>query len=448
PDSDFVGIDLSAKAIARGEDLRVRLGLDNLQLVADDLMAWQPDGRPFDFIVAHGFYSWVPAPVRDCLLRLCGTWLAPAGLACVSYNTLPGGHLRRMLWDIMRYQADGAADPDERIARALECVDLLESGMPEGRHYTTVMREEIRWLRDRLDPSVLFHDDLAEINDPCFFDAFLRHARTHGLDFVAEASYHEMSPRNAAPEVRDMLAGIAVDDLATKEQYLDFFTGRRFRQTLLGRAGAGMHGQADSQALADLEVVSPMHLEPDAPASAEGVSFRHPTNGSLRTPDPLIQAALAHAAARYPGACRVSTLGGIAAASASLATPDAGEVDRLHRFLLRAFEVGLLELHLDAPVFASEPDTMPVASPLARLMLAGQHGLIPNLRPRLVRLPDALVGELLLLLDGTRDRAALQALANDGIATGRLPPPQNGDVTEVVDACIVEFARLALIVAK
>ena len=44
------------------------LGLSNVSLYAADLTTWEPPASGFDYVVAHGFYSWVPAPVRDALL--------------------------------------------------------------------------------------------------------------------------------------------------------------------------------------------------------------------------------------------------------------------------------------------------------------------------------------------------------------------------------------------
>src|SRR5262245_61868406 len=88
PHSTFVGVDLSKSAINRGEAYQQKLGLTNLRLQAADLTAWQPLEGTYDFIIAHGFYSWVPLAVRDALLALCRDWLAPAGIAYISYNAL------------------------------------------------------------------------------------------------------------------------------------------------------------------------------------------------------------------------------------------------------------------------------------------------------------------------------------------------------------------------
>jgi hypothetical protein len=409
PDSRFIGVDLSHAAIARGEALRVRLGLDNLRLVAADLLEWEPGPQPYDFILAHGFYSWVPDVVRERLLHLCGTGLADAGVACISYNALPGCHLRRMLWEILKFHSGAETSPKARVASAIDCLDLLAMGMPGDRRYTSTMAAEIAELKDRLDPNVLFHDDLAAINEPFTLDQFMRHASGHGLGFLAEASYHEMSLRNANEEVRPLLEEIGRDDIVTKEQYLDFFSGRRFRQTLLCRQTASPRPVADPAVVAGLDVVTEMTPDPPGtdPDNGEGLRFSHPSSGGLRTKDPVFQALLALCAQRHahPQPMRAA----LEEARAIAGSGDSPEADctRVCDSVLRAFEVGVLDLHCDAPGFALDIPERPVASPLARVLSEAGQTLIPSLRPRMVDLKDPALRALLQILDGSRDRAAL-----------------------------------------
>src|SRR2546430_940269 len=44
----------------------------------------------FDYIVAHGVYSWVDKPVRAQLRRFIDRHLRSGGLVYLSYNALPG----------------------------------------------------------------------------------------------------------------------------------------------------------------------------------------------------------------------------------------------------------------------------------------------------------------------------------------------------------------------
>ncbi len=102
-ESSFVGIDLAGSAIAQGRELIAALGLRNISLQQLDVMAFPSELGQFDYIVAHGLFSWVPDVVRDRLLAICRAHLAPHGVAYISYNTYPGCRLREIARDIMRF---------------------------------------------------------------------------------------------------------------------------------------------------------------------------------------------------------------------------------------------------------------------------------------------------------------------------------------------------------
>src|SRR3954471_17103755 len=81
PESDFLGVDLAGEPIARGRSTIDALGLRNIEMRQDDLRAFANGAdagqEQFDFIIAHGVYSWVPEDVRDALLHICRRRLAP-----------------------------------------------------------------------------------------------------------------------------------------------------------------------------------------------------------------------------------------------------------------------------------------------------------------------------------------------------------------------------------
>src|SRR5215203_5091497 len=86
PAAHFVGVDAAAGAIARGRTLVDALALPNVELLAEPLERFEPAGGGFDYVIAHGVYSWVDAPVRDRLLALCRQALSEQGVVYVSYN--------------------------------------------------------------------------------------------------------------------------------------------------------------------------------------------------------------------------------------------------------------------------------------------------------------------------------------------------------------------------
>ena len=90
PRASFLGIDIGAHQV---DDAHKRIAahkLKNVEVRCQSITEIDQDAGKFDYIIAHGVYSWVPAPVRESLLRICHDNLKPDGLAYVSYNVYPG----------------------------------------------------------------------------------------------------------------------------------------------------------------------------------------------------------------------------------------------------------------------------------------------------------------------------------------------------------------------
>jgi SAM-dependent methyltransferase len=197
-ESQFVGVDLARTAIAAARKTARDLKLRNVELRAADLRSLGGGDGKFDYILAHGVYSWVPQDVRDALLDVCRARLAPHGVAYVSYNAFPGRYERHALRQMLLWSTRGIADPRRRIAAARK------------------FRET-----ESLPDDLLFHDVMAEVSDPSWFHEFVEHAARHRLQFLGEADPHEMFD----------LRGCLLD--VDGEQREDWRKQRSFRQTLL-----------------------------------------------------------------------------------------------------------------------------------------------------------------------------------------------------------------------
>ena len=143
-----------------------------------DLRDLGPEEGEFDYIFAHGLYSWIPADVRDRLLAVCRERLAPQGVAFVSYNVYPGP----------------LPAPDDPRDSAVPHASHRRPGAahrgsaPPARADSTTKRPNR--VMEHGDDS-LFHDDLAPINDPVWFHEFAAHAQRHGLQYLGEADSHK-----------------------------------------------------------------------------------------------------------------------------------------------------------------------------------------------------------------------------------------------------------------
>ena len=90
PNSTFLGLDLGKTPIEKANAAIAALGLKNVRCLCQNLLDFDAGGQKFDYVVAHGFYSWVPQIVRDKLMALISEVLAPHGVAYISYNVYPG----------------------------------------------------------------------------------------------------------------------------------------------------------------------------------------------------------------------------------------------------------------------------------------------------------------------------------------------------------------------
>src|SRR5262249_19761246 len=79
---------------------------------------------------------------------------------------------------------------------------------------------------------------------------------------------------------------------------------------------------------------------------------------------------------------------------------------RLGDFLLRAYAASLVELHSHPSQFVLEVSARPTASRLARLQLQTAD-TVTTMRHTSAQVLDSVGRQLLMLLDGTRDREAL-----------------------------------------
>ena len=380
PGGRFAGIDAAPGAIAAARALAAGAGLANVRFDAVAIERFEPPPGGFDYVIAHGVYSWVEPAVRDRLLAVCERALAPGGVAYVSYNALPGSHMRQALREMLRFHTAAERDPHTRVARARELLRLLLAEWPAEQP----LRRPAEELLARADASVL-HDDLADVNDPVYFHEFAAHAAMHGLQYLAEADFFEMQIGVLSGAVADALQQLS--DVVRREQYLDFVKGRMFRQTLLCRADEPVDRQPRADVIQALAVSTPAVRSGDEKATV----FEGPTGSRLTTDHPEVIAALERVTAAWPAAIPVRDLGSSTA---------------LAEALLRGYAANLLQLHTRPRPIATRAGDRPTVCPLARRQArAGE--LVTNLHHRAVRLEDDRGRRLVTLLDGTRDRAAL-----------------------------------------
>jgi SAM-dependent methyltransferase len=436
PDSTFLGIDLAAGPIEEASASVKALALGNLEFRCGDIAHLGGLGS-FDYIVAHGVYSWVPEYVRKALLALCRAHLAPNGIAYISYNTYPGGHVRQMVRHMMRYHVHGLSDAGERLQQGRALIKFLVDAKSGPELYAQLLERELTHLT-KADPGLVQHDDLAEINDPCYFHQFAAAAADHDLQYIAEAALHEMQDMVYSPQVTETLRRLD-DDMLRKEQYLDFLKCRRFRQSLLCHQAVALDRSKAPAAIRRLHFACDATRTPvngpasgSAPGAGVPLTFSRPNEASISSSSPLTDAALSALIASSPQALPFSAV--LARVEAAVGGSAA---DDLAGLLLQSIGVGLVDLRSTPVPCVATVSARPVASRIARWQ-AARSASVTTLRHASVRLEGPLLRSLVTLMDGSRSigelSAAIMALVDD--QTIRIPTPTatRSEVIALVDA--------------
>jgi methyltransferase-like protein/ubiquinone/menaquinone biosynthesis C-methylase UbiE len=429
PDSQFLGIDLAASAIAKGEQWIATLGLSNIQLHHQDILAFDCAPGSFDYILAHGLYSWVPPVVQKKLLELVQRGLAPNGIAYVSYNALPGGHFRLMLREMMQFHTRSLATAEEKVEQGKSLVRLLAHSTRSPNTYTALLLDQLEHNLVNRSTPLLIHDELGPFNENLYFHEFMSRAAQHGLQFLSEAEFIEMYPFDLEPHVAKFLDQFG-DDVLAREQYIDFLKCRRFRQTLLCHRALPITREFPLARIAQLFYAST--VQPTAPLFepevGSPVEFQGANQATMTTGHPLVKAALHCLERSWPLSLAFADLKEKALRHLASLAIDPSSYDSAadHRHLLTTlflgFRAGILQLHSHAQRLAPRAGEFPEASRLARLQAGSHDDHVTTLLHTSVSLAGAMENKLLQLLDGTRDRNAIVMELELAIQSKELAP--------------------------
>jgi SAM-dependent methyltransferase len=433
PDSRFLGIDASARQIADGQAVVDALGLNNIELRQLDILAIPDDLEPFDYILCHGVFSWVPRPVQDQILQIGRRLLAPHGVVYISYNTYPGWYLRAVVRDMMRYHVRNFQDPREKIGQARALLDfLVKSAGGRTEAYRQVLRDEAELLNMRED-AYLFHEHLEDTNQALYLHEFLERAEEVGLQYLADTEFSAMLPSEFGPEVAGLLDQAP---LVVQEQYLDFLRNRSFRGTLLCPAALELQRQIDPLRLAGCDVSLEMHLEMPGTMPLAGESLVcHTAGETIRASQPVTQAAIICLNEIWPESLSfeelcTATIQRLATGGLSVSEADDRWRRTLAQDLMMLYSRRLLRVLVDCPRCTTQISGFPTVTPLTRWQ-ARQGDSVANHRHESLRLTDP-SRCLVPHLDGRHDRDALREILGQAVTNGPLEVRREGELLDQV----------------
>lgn len=242
PQATFTGIEIAPTQVSVGKTYIDQLGITNLDLLEGDVNESHDHLGTYDYIIAHGFYSWVDEDTKDNFLRLCKEHLAENGILYMSYNTYPGWHKMdsvRALLEFANKDID-TLNHREKVRHGKTVASKLGALMLE---YDTVKNQQasfLQSLRQTLQKQDCYvgHDHLEPVNTPVYFHQCMDHMAEHGFTYLCDCDLNLSFPTVYDETLRTQLQVLAPHDPLAREQYIDFMLNTAFRKSLFTHKGA------------------------------------------------------------------------------------------------------------------------------------------------------------------------------------------------------------------
>jgi SAM-dependent methyltransferase len=250
PGGRFFGVDAMAPHVEHGASLAGAVGAGNVTFHAADFgAALQLDLPQFDYITAHGVYSWVDDRAREDLLRLVDARLKPGGRVYVSYNALPGRTADQPFQQLLLalsagFQGDsvarveGALDIARRL-RAVNTAAVVGSPMAESALRARDGRRGVRYLA---------HEFLNPHWRPLGVGQVRRDFAAIGLTPAGSATLVDnFDSYVLTARARRIVE--AIDDPDTREMVRDYLVDASFRRDVFVRDAEALDADAQAAAL-------------------------------------------------------------------------------------------------------------------------------------------------------------------------------------------------------
>jgi len=435
PEAQVTGVDLSSVQVAHGQRVIDTLGVQNLRLRAMSLTDIAPDFGEFDYIIAHGVFSWVPPEVREAMMRILRDNLAPEGIGYISYNTYPGWKAGDIVRDAMLLHSHSVTREEDRLPAAKAMLNLLSEGIAPGNPLAPSLRAAVAQLRRQSDHYIA-HEYLEAFNNPCYLLEFVNLADQSDLAHVGDAEPHAELAASYGQQVQLNHSLVALGQAREmRQQYLDFAVGRNFRKSLLVHKtrADGILPVPDLERLADLRWAG-FFTEGDPPAgSAPGVRFfKNHRNQPLHSNEAAVLALLPILSRRWPASLRFEEL--LEAMRSDL--PDDGPAARkaLLGTLQTLFRLNMLRYTLESSPYDAAPPSAAADEPEAPRLVPGFRAIFEARRD-----PEFGVGTfnlwhetvnlrlskaeawLLPRIDGRHSRKQLATILRDALSHGTVP---------------------------
>ena len=417
PSAKFKGIDDSKTSIKEARSRARKMGVRNCTFEEISFPSLEIKGR-YDYIMAPGVYSWISKDDRSRVLDQTAVGLATNGLALFSYNTFPGWNVARTVREMMMFHTRHFDEFGTKVNEARKMLNFVLANN-EGRDtpYTNALESE-RNLINNLEDYYFEKEYLSNVNEPVYFSDFVTSANSTGLSYVGDMDLEFMYLGNYNELARSQLGELTT--AVQQEQYMDFITNRRIRNTVLAKSGS-VNRAIDASRLRHFRFrlkLFPLKPINETSYQAGEVELVSPANNEVAvTVDGRERVAfIDYMVGHHPGALSIEEIcEGVAEKLGATVESTRGN---LERFLVGAVASGLCIPDLEPDLFVTEPSEIPAVFSFARYQSETQT-VINNTRHQAIRI-SAVDQRLIPLLNGEREMKDLVEKIEENIESGDL----------------------------
>ncbi|MFY2019766.1 methyltransferase domain-containing protein [Achromobacter dolens] len=307
PQAQAVGIDASEALVAQGTAAAQRLGAANLRLYVGEAADIGTQLGQFDYVIVTGLYSYLPAPAQQVLLQACGQLLSPQGILYLDSHVYPGAKSLEVVRDAIMLHGHAAQNDAELRQSATAALSLFKDGLAASNPHASTLAAAAEQFARALSDTAAGANPLS--CNPSYFVELAGVAAQAGLAYLGDAQPLSELPLSFGQGVSLNHSLLAMGQPVTvRQQYLDFATGRAFRQGLWLRDERAAEVQRpDLARLRDLRFASgPIRLA--ANGQEQGATYVNHLGRALVTHDADVVTVVDTLAHAWPGSLPYSTL--------------------------------------------------------------------------------------------------------------------------------------------
>jgi methyltransferase-like protein len=463
PGSKFIGVTQLQHDLEDAQAKVKALNLKNIEFKLADVMELNKDLGEFDYIIAKGIYSWVNEERRNKILTLFRDLLTSQGIAYLNFNSNPGWGIYKTLREMMKYHLHGVNNSHDMVKKAREFLQILSKSASSTNHYNgAILRHQLETINNWRD-DYLRHDTLADINQPFYLHEIVEAAEKVNLQYLADAEFHTMVPGNLPDEAFNILNEKGINK-TEKDQYMDFFNNRMFKQSLFVHADVKLSNHLNPDALRQFYYAAPIAPVSSIPdIQADNIkSFESYSGIPISASDPIMKACLLYLSLQYPLPQDFNTiiknLKDILGADYQYVAKDGKLLpfdQAVIKNLLDGFGLGMLKVFAHPINVANQLSDKPLANALVRYEAV--HGLILSNQLHEPVSIDIFSHHVMPNFNGKNTIADIVAILSKLIDTGKIslrkgddninkPEVINEVLTKHVDMLAKEFLKHALFV--